>query len=235
MLPSLKSFLTAVLAAGALALLVGTADARPRVVVRTGPRIAAGRAWARGGVRAWGWRRGVYRGPYYGYRGYYPAYRRYSPYYRGYYPYYGSRGYYPYVGYLRGYVPYVGYVGYGPVYSYGYVTTGPVLSGTITSGAINPSPAAEETPAAPADKTARVLVVVPEGATMWVDGVKVEKTGTEREIVSPELTPDKMLTWSIRVRSATSDGKVTDETRRVDVSAGDRWLVDFTRPAPRTN
>jgi uncharacterized protein (TIGR03000 family) len=78
------------------------------------------------------------------------------------------------------------------------------------------------------------MFVVPANATIWVEGVKTDQTGTQREFVSPELTPGKRFTYTVRVRSRADDGKVVDETRKVYVRAGDRWRVDFTKPAPKT-
>jgi uncharacterized protein (TIGR03000 family) len=77
------------------------------------------------------------------------------------------------------------------------------------------------------------MLLVPANAQVWFDGQPTTQTGTEREFASPVLTPGKTYTYAVRVRHTKDDGKVSDETRPIQVRANDRWVVDFTRPAPR--
>lgn len=217
--------MAATLALGAIAVVVSPIDARPRGGGRGGGgRGGIGRAGGfrggriggfRGGIgRGWGgggWGVGLYGGvPYYG--GYYGGY---SPYYgAGYSPYYGT------------YTPSISYNTYVPY-------------GTTISGYSSPAVTTSEAPArttenqeASADDTAHLMFVVPADATIWVEGQKTAQTGSEREFVSPELTPGKRFSYTVRVRSRDEDGKVVDETQKIYVHAGDRWRVDFTKPAP---
>jgi uncharacterized protein (TIGR03000 family) len=200
-----------------------------------------------GGGRGGGGYHGGYAGGYHG--GFYGGYHGVYGYNRGYYgPYRGGfYGYYRGYGWgwggfgLYGYLPYpyfglgvgVGYPGYFP---YGVVV-----------GEYYPPPGAAVPPPAPApgeppqeggqqpgpDGKARLMLLVPADAQVWVDGQPTSQTGAEREFASPVLTPNKVYTYSVRVRSRKDDGRVSDETRAIRVRANDRWLVDFTRPAPR--
>jgi uncharacterized protein (TIGR03000 family) len=82
------------------------------------------------------------------------------------------------------------------------------------------------------DDTAHLKFVLPANAEVYVEGQKTNLTGTDREFVSPPLTPGKKFVYTVRVRYTKEDGKVVDETRKVRVSAGNWWQVDFTKPAP---
>jgi uncharacterized protein (TIGR03000 family) len=77
------------------------------------------------------------------------------------------------------------------------------------------------------------MLIVPPNAEVWFDGAKTSQTGPEREFISPVLAPGKSYTYSVRVRSTSEDGRVSDETRDIHVRANDWWSVDFTRPARR--
>jgi uncharacterized protein (TIGR03000 family) len=83
------------------------------------------------------------------------------------------------------------------------------------------------------DNLAHLLLIVPENATVWFDDVKMTRAGTEREFVSPSLSPGKKYVYNVRVRYKTQAGKVVDETRRIYIRGGDRWRVDFSLPAPK--
>jgi uncharacterized protein (TIGR03000 family) len=66
-------------------------------------------------------------------------------------------------------------------------------------------------------------------AEIWFEGRKTGQTGLiDRRFVSPPLTPGVKYTYEIRVRWF-EDRKVTDQTRRVRVHAGERVTVDFTQ------
>jgi uncharacterized protein (TIGR03000 family) len=205
---------------------------------------------------------GGYHGGYYGgfhggyggyYHGYYGPYRGFYGYYRGYgwgYGGFGMYGYlpYPYYGFGLGIgVGYPGYIPYGvPLGAYypstSVLETSPASSlgdppPGLTAG--SPPPAASADPSAAgarqpkSDGTARLMLLVPVNAQVWFDGHLTSQTGTEREFVSPVLTPNKVYTYSVRVRYPKDDGRVSDDTRAIQVRANDRWVVDFTRPAPR--
>jgi uncharacterized protein (TIGR03000 family) len=185
---------------------------------------------------------GGYHGGYYGghagyYHGYYGPYRGgFYGYYRGYgWGYWGPGGYgylpYPYWGLGLGVA--VGYPGYLPdgVAAGTYYPPPPVTAPVPSAPPDAPPPDAPQEPKA--DGKARLLVLVPANAQVWFDGQRVTAEGREREFVSPVLAPDKVYVYSVRVRYLKDDGTVFDDTRPIKVRANDRWVVDFTRPAPR--
>jgi uncharacterized protein (TIGR03000 family) len=172
--------------------------------------------------------------------GYYGGYR--GGYYRGHYgPYRGYGGAYVNVR-LYGYRPYpyyglgLGVVVGSPAYVPYPVVTGPALPATdvaVPDPALPAAPA-PDAPAAPkVDGKARLMLLVPANAEVWFDGKLRTEKGTEREFISPVLVPDKVYVYTVRVRYPKDDGTVFDETRPIKVRADDRWLVDFTRPAPQ--
>jgi len=252
-----KFLMAAVLAFGVLALVVSPIDARPRgghggrgghAAFRGGFR--GGRTVFRGGRAGFGgFRRGFVGTRRFG-RGFvgtrrfgrgfvgtrrfgrgffgrgfglgYGLFGGYYPYY-SYYPYYGYNSYYPYYGY-GGYAPYytnaysyLGYTPYNTAYSSVYVTPSVPAAGTDGSGTTQEAN----------DNQAHLLLIVPENAEVWIEGQKMTQTGTRREFVSPVLTPGGSYTYTVRVRTPSSD-----ETRAIHVKANDRWSVDFTKPAP---
>jgi uncharacterized protein (TIGR03000 family) len=74
-------------------------------------------------------------------------------------------------------------------------------------------------------------VKVPEGAELWVDGVKTSQTGTTRKLTSPDLKPDQEYVYEMRAQWH-DQGRVVSETHRVTFQAGDEVKVDFTtRPS----
>ncbi len=76
-----------------------------------------------------------------------------------------------------------------------------------------------------------ILVVVPADADIFFDGSPTTQTGTERSFSSPPLEPGLTYQYTIRARW-TQDGRPVEQTRRVNVKAGDRIRVDFTVPLP---
>ena len=78
--------------------------------------------------------------------------------------------------------------------------------------------------------SAMIDVQVPANAKVWFDGTPTQQTGATRAFVSPPL--DANSTYSYTVRAQWDDnGKMKEETRRVEVRAGQTSTVDFTRPA----
>jgi uncharacterized protein (TIGR03000 family) len=209
--------------------------------------LAAGPAWAGRGGGAGGGYRGGYAAGYAGYRGGYGgAYRAgYGGFYGGYAgyrygAYYGYRG--PYRPYGWGgfgfavfpYVPYYGYGGLGFAGGYadygGYDVPGPAPA---LPPAQDAGPPPEDAQPPVRDNAAHLMLLVPATAEVWFEGSPTRQTGTQREFVTPVLSPGKTYVYSIRVRAAAEDGRATDETREIRVRANDWWSIDFTRPAPR--
>ena len=138
-----------------------------------------------------------------------------------------------------------GYGGYGyggyPSYDYGsydyspnVIYTQPYYSTPATSITVTPgydtsvSQAAYAEPAAP-DNRARVEVRVPDAnAQVFFDGDKTQQTGTERDFVSPPLTPNKTYTYNVEAKWM-ENGKPMDQTRTVTVTPNQTATVDFGR------
>lgn len=99
-----------------------------------------------------------------------------------------------------------------------------------------PVPPDEQEDKAPAeDNTARVTVVVPDGAELWFNGTKTNQTGKRREFATAPLTPGKAYRYKIKARWI-EDGKPVELTQTIRVRANSTQTVDFTNnpeaPAP---
>ena len=73
---------------------------------------------------------------------------------------------------------------------------------------------------------------MPENAQVLFDGEPTTQAGKVREFLSPPLTPGKVYTYYITVRSTGADGKPVDDRRPIHVRANDWFSIDFTQPAP---
>jgi len=67
---------------------------------------------------------------------------------------------------------------------------------------------------------------VPSGARVWFEGDATSQTGTDREFVSPSLTPGRDYVYHIRVQWD-ENGKAVERKRDVTVHAGDRISLNF--------
>jgi uncharacterized protein (TIGR03000 family) len=81
------------------------------------------------------------------------------------------------------------------------------------------------------DNVARIRVLVPAGARVWVDNQETTQLGTDRSFDSPPLTPGKEYTYNVTARWNCPDGKEAVKTRQVDVQANAAVSVDLTQPA----
>ena len=125
------------------------------------------------------------------------------------------------------------YYGYGPYYGNPvYVQPAPVY--------VQPAPAAADAstlppPSDPADGRARLQVLVPADAEVWLNGNPTTQRGGQRLFESPALAPGRDYQYEVRARW-TEDGRAVDQTRIVVVRANARVGVDFsgaeTVPAP---
>jgi uncharacterized protein (TIGR03000 family) len=130
-----------------------------------------------------------------------------------------------YYGSNRGY--YGGGIGVypGPYYDYPYGYAAPAAP------YYDSTPAADYAPRADAsDLTAHVTVRAPADAEVWFGGTKTRQTGAVREFESPELMAGRKYTYEVLARW-TQDGKEVSRTRSIEVSAGARKTVDFTKSA----
>jgi uncharacterized protein (TIGR03000 family) len=80
--------------------------------------------------------------------------------------------------------------------------------------------------APPPDKAEVQIFVVDPAAEIWFNGVKMEQTGQERELLTPELTPGKSYTYEVRARW-TQNGKQYERTRSITVRAGEQIGLTF--------
>jgi uncharacterized protein (TIGR03000 family) len=78
----------------------------------------------------------------------------------------------------------------------------------------------------PANK-ARVVVRAPADARLWVDRVECPLTGTVRSFDTPELNPEQTYAYTLRV-SVERNGRTIEESRRVQLTPGERVEVDLS-------
>jgi uncharacterized protein (TIGR03000 family) len=88
--------------------------------------------------------------------------------------------------------------------------------------------AADEMP--PPDK-ALLVVRLPAGATLTVEGAATKQTGAERTFMSPRLESGKTYTYELKA-TWDDNGKTKTVTRQAKVSAGQRTVVDLTKDEP---
>ena len=78
-----------------------------------------------------------------------------------------------------------------------------------------------------AEKSARIVVKLPPGATLTVDGRRQERPEEVRQFETPPIAPGEAFTYTLRV-DWPAGGKVTTQAEKVTVRAGDSREVDFT-------
>jgi uncharacterized protein (TIGR03000 family) len=115
-----------------------------------------------------------------------------------------------------------GYGGYYPSYGYDY---GPPAYGyPEPQTTINTQQSAYYAPLT--DNSAGVHIRVPSDATVWVEDVRTQKTGPERDFVSPPLKPGTTFEYEIKARWM-ENGKPVQQMRTVKVRANETSNVDF--------
>ena len=85
----------------------------------------------------------------------------------------------------------------------------------------------------PVDNTARLRILVPAGAKVWVGGQETAQSGQEREFGSPPLTPGKSYTYEVKAQWM-ENGQPVEKTRKVKVMANQTTTVDFG-PVPEVD
>jgi len=191
--------------------------------------VSGGAHWS-GGHNAGHWSGGaVHHGGYY-HGGYY-----------GYRPYYGY-GYWPYYGFgLGSYLfPYANNYSNSYYSAPFYGDSAPYYDTYSDQNYVTPSytyPSAQSSYTTPelvvpaALNQARMEVIVPDpNAEIWIQGAKTTTMGTRRVYVSPELSPGRSYTYTIKGVWNRNGGMVTEQ-RNVSVTAGATVVIDFTRPA----
>jgi uncharacterized protein (TIGR03000 family) len=120
-------------------------------------------------------------------------------------------------GYSGGY-----HQGYEGVYQGGYPQVNPPPYGVTPYQSYYIGPRPTE-----ADRSrAAITVQVPQGATLWFDGTKTSQSGSLRSFISPPLQAGRNYAYDVRARW-TENGKVREETKTVQVHAGDRLQVNL--------
>jgi len=85
----------------------------------------------------------------------------------------------------------------------------------------------------PAPKTTRmvapatILVKLPAGARLTIDGVQTTSTSETRYFESPNLLPDRDYVYTLRAELV-RDGQAVAQEQRVTVRAGGEFRVPFT-------
>jgi len=79
------------------------------------------------------------------------------------------------------------------------------------------------------DNAVLIAVRVPESAVIWFDGDKTTQTGSLREFITPVLEPGQRYTYEIKAQWV-ENGQEVVRTRKMDIYAGDRLMVNFMAP-----
>jgi uncharacterized protein (TIGR03000 family) len=120
-------------------------------------------------------------------------------------------------------------------YGYSYRQYGsPATSGSGSSGygygVRNLSPPARGTPARDETAVLAEIHLPTPAAEVWVEGQKTSNAGTWRRFISPPLVPGTRYVYEFRARWR-QNGREDNLTRQAAVRAGDRIIVDFTKPS----
>jgi uncharacterized protein (TIGR03000 family) len=106
------------------------------------------------------------------------------------------------------------------------VSTGLPVGAPVASTA---EPSGTETAPADLGRTARVLVELPDGARLFVDGKAVPDATRQTSILTPPLEPGREYFYTLRAE-ITRDGQNYELSRRVVVTAGQSRTVVFPQP-----
>jgi uncharacterized protein (TIGR03000 family) len=82
--------------------------------------------------------------------------------------------------------------------------------------------------------SASIQLRVPANAEVWFDNTRTKSTGSLRTFLSPPLETGKTFSYVVHARWTDSSGKVIDQTKQVEVQAGQRSRADFTSDVART-
>jgi uncharacterized protein (TIGR03000 family) len=85
----------------------------------------------------------------------------------------------------------------------------------------------------PVTTEASIQVQVPANAEIWFDNRKTSQTGELRTFVSPSLENGKTFTYAVRARWTDASGKVVEQTKQVEVQAGQLSTADFRAEVAR--
>jgi len=78
-----------------------------------------------------------------------------------------------------------------------------------------------------------LTIVVPEGATVFVNGYRTKSTGVSRQYVSYDLKPGLSYKYEVRAETV-RDGRLVEDTKVVFLTAGDSQRLAFSfEPNPQ--
>jgi uncharacterized protein (TIGR03000 family) len=120
---------------------------------------------------------------------------------------------------------------YSPGYSNSYFPNGNIPSAPYYyNPSMNIGPKAYTAPTQ--NPSATIDVSVPQNAKVWFDDAPTQQTGASRSFGSPPLSPNAIYYYTVRAQWD-DNGKMKEETRRIEVRAGQTSKVDFTMPASK--
>jgi len=146
--------------------------------------------------------------------------------------YYGSSYYSPSY-YNSGYAYSPSYSNYTYVPDYSYTPSYGYAQSPDYSIQANPSTPSATTQQSlyynpqPSDNAARIRVLVPDGAQVWVGGELTSQTGSERVFASPSIQPGRTYTYEVKARWM-QEGEPVEQVKQVRVQANEMTTVDFS-------
>jgi uncharacterized protein (TIGR03000 family) len=72
-----------------------------------------------------------------------------------------------------------------------------------------------------------IVVTLPEGARLTVDGYVTQQTSAQRRLVTPAIAPGQEFTYNL-VAETTQNGETVSQARSVTVRGGQQSAVNFT-------
>jgi len=160
---------------------------------------------------------------------------------RGYRPYYGGVGVYPYVSLGWGGYGYPGYsysYSYPQTYYYGYsypqtYYSYPETNYSVPRSSLYYDPSVPSNPAIGgninANRASVDVIVSDPNADLYIQGQLMPGSGNTRNFISPDLEQGRAFNYTISVKNKVT-GLKAEETRTIEVRAGSRTVVDFTKP-----
>jgi uncharacterized protein (TIGR03000 family) len=79
-----------------------------------------------------------------------------------------------------------------------------------------------------AGNAALIILRVPANAEVFFEGKQTSQTGRFRSFVTPALESGRDYSYEIRARW-TEGGRTVEQTRKINIRAGDRLTLNFTK------